>query len=1214
MKKLIAVVLCAALLAVCMPVAIAADGSSDELKLCSVSDIHYFPAAYYGDMSDAVVSEFYGHNKYAPDQKAVFDSFCAAVADKAKNEGLKYVIIPGDLTMDGEYDGHVELASRLEQLEADTGVKVFVINGNHDINNTAAFSFATNTKSAARSTTPEEFKSIYANCGYDEAYHTYTPDTGKAGMLSYSVKLTEGYRLIMIDAGLYSADATDSGKDQWETGGNISSGLMTWLLDEIADAKADGEIPIGVTHWNLSGQNYLQQYLVQGFCMRNCTEVADKLADAGMHYVFTGHSHSMDISSATSDAGETIYSIMTGALSEFPDEFRMTDFTTASDGSISMTSDVCDADCVKPITFGGTTYSQPFKYQAFKLQYQGSATNYLLSMCEGMLDDYIDEIKADGGIVKFLKAKFGIDVQSLLSNLFSSDTEVGGVKLSVIGAVISTDSIMSFLSDLDSQIVTSYVDDPQVLYDLLRKGIDDICSVKVSDVSSTKFLADYGVGESDGGGTLGDMILETFIYMVGGNEDISDDAFAQDFLAKCTSGDMVYTLIDALKKGVIDDILYNGLLAKLQVKISPLFVTDLKYIAPALDLTYDEVMQLLNKDSSYKTLVDIILSSGALKKYGTSLDEILDYFVKNYLTSSQAEGTGTELALIIGGCVQDSDPVEKGDYGYTYVYSGPVEVTPDHTNLREPSLVSLTYGADPQTELNISWYTRYSVTGGDIEIYKYENGQEVPVFSGTPTDSTDSLKITSATSAVDRKDYGADVGVFGILPYTIHTQRHIVSLSGLTPGATYYFRVGDAAKGWWSKAGSFTTDSSSGAFTFFHMSDSQSQSYVQYQRWAQVIATAKELYPNASFMLHTGDFADNGSVFRQWEWGFDAAEDELLNLPIMPATGNHENFDESSTVLNFALTGLPDGENTTTGVRYSFDYSNAHFMVLNTNDLKSDGTLSDEQYNWLVNDAKSSDAQWKIVAFHKAIYSNAEHYDDKDVVGLRKQLASLMYDLGIDLVLEGHDHVYMRTDVLKNNKVSSDSDSAVLNENGTAYLSMVDPDGTIYVISGTAGVKRYKSTDDYTDYFPKAEKSLNSVDPMFSAITVDGDNLFLNAYSVNTSTGAATKVDSFAISKTYVTALLGDVDNDGVITAADARLALRHSISTGVLTGRDFLAADADSDNKLTSADARLILRAAIGLEKLTPATVTKRSNKIGVAETTTAAATTTKKSIFSLF
>ena len=63
----------------------------------------------------------------------------------------------------------------------------------------------------------------------------------------------------------------------------------------------------------------------------------------------------------------------------------------------------------------------------------------------------------------------------------------------------------------------------------------------------------------------------------------------------------------------------------------------------------------------------------------------------------------------------------------------------------------------------------------------------------------------------------------------------------------------------------------------------------------------------------------------------------------------------------------------------------------------------------------------------------------------------------------------------------------------------------------------------------------------------------------------------------------GDVDNDGKVTSADARLALRRSVKLENYAegSAEYLACDVDGTPGVTSSDARLILRAAVGLEKL---------------------------------
>ncbi|MDR1628885.1 MAG: CAP domain-containing protein [Oscillospiraceae bacterium] len=62
--------------------------------------------------------------------------------------------------------------------------------------------------------------------------------------------------------------------------------------------------------------------------------------------------------------------------------------------------------------------------------------------------------------------------------------------------------------------------------------------------------------------------------------------------------------------------------------------------------------------------------------------------------------------------------------------------------------------------------------------------------------------------------------------------------------------------------------------------------------------------------------------------------------------------------------------------------------------------------------------------------------------------------------------------------------------------------------------------------------------------------------------------------------LWGDIDQNGALTAADARLALRASANLEALDETQKELCDVDRDNKITAADARMILRVSAGLEK----------------------------------
>jgi hypothetical protein len=65
----------------------------------------------------------------------------------------------------------------------------------------------------------------------------------------------------------------------------------------------------------------------------------------------------------------------------------------------------------------------------------------------------------------------------------------------------------------------------------------------------------------------------------------------------------------------------------------------------------------------------------------------------------------------------------------------------------------------------------------------------------------------------------------------------------------------------------------------------------------------------------------------------------------------------------------------------------------------------------------------------------------------------------------------------------------------------------------------------------------------------------------------------------YAYAMLGDVNMDGKVTAADARVALRISAKLDTGTSVMLLAADCDGKERVTAADARIILRVSAKLQ-----------------------------------
>ena len=1090
-----AIALCMSLIIVLSAtcVSVLAQDEPAPLQIGVVSDFHYYGESISGNYCDAYMDHVENGSRQQYQTPALLDSAFTAFEEHAKENGMKYVLVPGDLTLNGEYLNHVELAQKLREFEENSGLQVFVTNGNHDINNYRGISFENGTKEQARICTPEEFREIYADFGFDEAYHTYVPSSGKAGMLSYSVKLDGKYRLIVMDTNKYSADFTGSGEDKQETGGALSDGLYEWVLNEIEDAKENGETPIGMAHHGFSEHYDLQSEIFTLFLIEDWQEKTEKFADAGMNYVLTGHMHDVSVTETVSDSGNVLYDISTPSLTGFPNFFREILFDNT--GSF-VTADVktFDVDCVKPVTVDGVEYEQPYRlsYSFAKTFNEDGLTEYAMDAVASFIDPFFDDLHQNG-ITKALKNSFGLDLEELFNDLLK-----GGIKLGEL-PIFTTKNIMSFVDDLGEQLTSTILSDKDALYGYIRNLIDSVLSMKVSDLPCTEFIDTLGFGDASRAGTLDDLAMSVLAYQFGGNQDISEDAFVNDALEYFRCGDGAQALIDFLLEFIVEDLLQDKLLGNIELNIDELFPCGtLGHVS--MKMLDSFIWLIFGGDKSLENIVNSVLGLGIFGEFD-SITSLVDHLAGEYLTRSQIDSIGYTMAYMFESLLTDHGSGE--DYE-RFLTNEPHEVEVSVENFRLPSMVTVTLGEDASSQRYINWYTKYSVTGSDIEIIPYS---ENPVFSGTPTTSG----VEAKCERYDRKYPGVDIGIIGFMDVPLALNRHTLKLTGLEKGKKYSYRVGDAEKGWWSEAGVIETADNSDEVTFLHVTDSQSQNAVQYERFHTVISKAWEMYPETDFVVSTGDQVDNGQNVNQWRWLLNISSDVLMKTSFMPTTGNHE---KKGAALDhhFTLPGVPE-QDTESGVYYAFDYNNVHVMVLNTNDLENDA-LSDEQISWLRESATSSDAQWKVVALHKATYSNGSHFDDGDVKEMRKQFKKLMPELGIDIVLQGHDHVYLRTDAMYNNRVRK-SETKTVSYNGLDYNVKMDPSGTFYVISGCAGVKNYIAKDAKltNKLFPQAESTYVTEQSVFSAFRIVGNTLYFDAYTVSEN-GETTRIDNFAIEKT----------------------------------------------------------------------------------------------------
>lgn len=1110
-KKILCVILAVVIGVVGIPFSAIAS-TTDTINFGILSDTHYFAETSMGETEEdkqEFVDMMLLNNSTTGFAPALTDAALANLALKAKNGEIDFLLMPGDLTRNAEYAAHKELTEKLAKFEEETGIPVYVINGNHDINNNRSMIYDGEELLASKKhpelrdeldTSPEEFEALYKDFGYSSEggyYSRYKAHADNSeGSLSYAIDINDEYRLIALDAMMYSADNTASGENEQETGGKVSEALLAWSVAETKKAVKDGKTVIGMIHNNLIPHMETQVDVLDQFVLFGWEKVADALAEAGMHYVVTGHTHMQDVASHITDSGEEIHEILTSSILSFPNQYRTVTMDTYVTGRIDCEYHTHDVDEVIPVYVDGVAQEKPFKYQTWAYNFGGdNIKNFVMNLLEYQLRyGFGKDVKDAGGFYKYLTGM--LDFNELMTDL-TGNKILGGA---------SSLAIKALLLSLCNQVEDAYLTDVEATLEIVSPILDKLLAVEIADVPSTIYKDTLGFGDDGDKGTVGSLASTVIANHAANNEDPKSDAFLQNALERFDNGENAEIIVDALFEIILDDLLLNTIFE--DINIDPISLGVNGYGGDYVQAGIDYINSYIGADGyleiDLNDIVSIVLTLGVLD--GNTLKEIVYGFLDEYLTESQYDIIDQEFYRILSDFTHDENPGYMADHEGSFTYNGKVAVPLSQKNLRLPSHIAVTLGEDASTDRYISYYTKYSITDTDVQIVPYSAN---PDFSkGTTVD----VEITTDCDVETLREWPAiDLGFIGIIYHKENVNRHYVSISGLQPDTKYCYRLGDADRGWWSDVGIIDTADNSDSFSFFHMTDPQSTTEKQYN---QVFAPALELAFNnhdADFILGTGDYVDDGRSFIQWQRMFNSATDTLMDTAFMAGAGNHEEKGDNALDYYFTFPNAPE-QDKITGVYYSFDYNNAHFVVLNTNNLGADEGLSAEQIEWLKADMNASDANWKFVALHKAPYSNGSHYDDDDVIAIREQLMGLMPELGIDIVFQGHDHVFMRTDVMNNNSVVPTATKEITH-NGLDYTAKVNPAGTIYSINGTIGVKHYeaKPVEETNKLFPIGETVIHLEVPSYSYIQIDGDTLYFDSYAVYGD--SEERVDQFAIVK-----------------------------------------------------------------------------------------------------
>lgn len=318
----------------------------------------------------------------------------------------------------------------------------------------------------------------------------------------------------------------------------------------------------------------------------------------------------------------------------------------------------------------------------------------------------------------------------------------------------------------------------------------------------------------------------------------------------------------------------------------------------------------------------------------------------------------------------------------------------------------------------------------------------------TATDAKAEIAVTSqdgtAKKYEDQSQYSETTGKY----------MHTVTLDGLSPDTHYTYTVavgGNLFEGAFDTA---KTKDSRDDFTFAFIADPQVSTASDAEAAGYTMEMLSKM--DLDYVYIAGDITNTATNETQWESLFhnsgakpEGGQNLFGSKTIVVTQGNHDNAWFTDHIET------PSANENVGDSVYAFDYANVKFIILNLETAKNNEAVRTAQKKYLsaqTAEAKAND-QWIVVGFHKSIYTGASHIVDSDVIAARTYWGPVLNELGVDIVLMGHDHVYARGFV-----TAEGNNAALVAEDGV----YADPDDAVlYMVGGHAGGLKWYSKKDY---------------------------------------------------------------------------------------------------------------------------------------------------------
>lgn len=453
-----------------------------------------------------------------------------------------------------------------------------------------------------------------------------------------------------------------------------------------------------------------------------------------------------------------------------------------------------------------------------------------------------------------------------------------------------------------------------------------------------------------------------------------------------------------------------------------------------------------------------------------------------------------------------SGPISPADFKYRAEGCDYDVTLPERHAFIEPSFDSEdTAGAVPtRVRLGLGGDTKSGAKG-------YADPSRTAVFTWETVEPTRAAKVLigptpDALKPVSGYSWTTPPPEVGFGSNEPATSMHEVHVCGLEPGRTYYYAVGGGSPAVRSAVQSFTTVPAAGKITVGILGDARDHVDV----WQSVQRRMRNLSVN--LQITTGDLVFTGtqqSLYDQWLgaiWKDPSNPDLFITLGqqmMVMVAGNHEN-DAARFFGAFALPGTGQFAETYA----SFDTGNTHFVVFDDQPLAllagtehANATLA-----WLKEDLAAADQNrdkvpFVVVVHHRGLYTTSSHADDVDVLDLRAMLAPVYDANHVDLVVNGHDHAYERSKVLRTGA------------DPRGLPAVTTPgQGTVYVVNAGAGAEGYGVSEaafiEKSATFGKG----TAFDGVYGVLTLEGRKLTMTSYGLSAS-GNDPVIDSFDLSK-----------------------------------------------------------------------------------------------------